>query len=130
MTLPPRQSGRMQRPVAQQSSPRLAANYNLEHDPLASSDAANRARGEGFLRSLANGQLPIDRVSAIFLFLIIAVVLVIGFSLVAATLFKDIESGTQRDPVKQAAEAEKEHHSRSVDPSNSKGRADSSSIAD
>lgn len=105
MSPPPRQSGRFDASGARSSSPRLAAQYNLEHDPIQSDTPQEESRGTSFLRELASGSFASSRFSAGALLVIVLVIMAVCFWKASGTVFGDPQNWKPRDPTQRAAEA-------------------------
>ncbi|MDX1970442.1 MAG: hypothetical protein SFV23_24950 [Planctomycetaceae bacterium] len=105
MSPPPRQSGRFDASSARSSSPRLAAQFNLEHDPLQSDTPQEESRGTSFLRELASGSFASGRFSAGVLLIIVLGVMAVCFWKASSTVLDDPQNWQRRDPIERAAEA-------------------------
>ncbi len=105
MSPPPRQSGRFDASGARSSSPRLAAQYNLEHDPIQSDGPQEESRGTTFLRELATGAFASSRFSAGLLLVIVLGVLVLCFWQASMSIINEAGNLKRHDPVERATEA-------------------------
>lgn len=97
----PRQSGRFE---ARRSSPRLAAEYNLEHDPLQSDVPLKESGGMGMLREFAKGAFASHHFSAGLLVVILLLLMVWMFTSTAKSLFSELGNIDSRDPSQISAE--------------------------
>lgn len=97
----PRQSGRFE---ARRSSPRLAAEYNLEHDPLQSETPVKEGRGLGMLREFAVGAFASHHFSAGLFALILLLLMIYIFSSTTQSLFSELGNIDGRDPTRRASE--------------------------
>lgn len=97
----PRQSGRFE---ARRSNPRLAAEYNLEHDPLQSDAPVKEAGGMGMLREFAKGAFASHHFSAGLLVVILLLLMVWMFTSTTQSLVREWGNIDGRDPSQRAAE--------------------------
>lgn len=90
-----RQSGRHAIPPTSQSSVRLAAQYNLEHDPVQSDQRIDDGNGGGFLHNLAGSRFAVDRFSASVILIIIVAATLVSIIFMSDSLM-DMIAGSRR----------------------------------
>jgi len=76
------------------SSPRLAAQYNIEHDPIQSDQPVDDGTGGGLLRSMASGRFASDRFSAAGLVVVLVGAVLISIAFMGESLM-DMVSGAR-----------------------------------
>ncbi|OYW24578.1 MAG: hypothetical protein B7Z55_01765 [Planctomycetales bacterium 12-60-4] len=102
---PSHQSGRFDASGARSSSPRLAAQYNLEHDPLQSDRPHDESRSVSFLRELASGGFASSRFSAGALLVVVLVVMAICAYQATMSIVNEVGELKRRDPAAHTMEA-------------------------
>jgi hypothetical protein len=96
----PGQSGRFgQPPVSpKSSSPRLAAAYNLEHEPLQAEHPVHEQRGFWLLRSFSGNFFAADRFAAAVLLVMVLGVILACVIFMSGSLFNMVQNFPRVDP--------------------------------